>query len=555
MKEPVLIYDCTLRDGTQAEEVSLSVEDKLRIAQRLDSFGIAYIEGGWPGSNPRDAEFFQRVGQLDFEHGRITAFGSTRHARNRVDSDPNLQALLEAGTEVVALVGKSWDLHVDSVLRIEPNQNLDMVRESVTYLKERGKEVIFDAEHFFDGYRSNPEYALEVLKAAQAAGADWLVLCDTNGGNLPSLIGPLTGLLCQQFPRIGIHTHNDCELGVANSVAAVGAGARLVQGTINGYGERVGNANLTSILPLLELKLDYHCVGEKRLQGLAGLAQFVSETANVVLPSSAPFVGRSAFAHKGGIHVNAVLKDQRTYEHTLPEAVGNQRRVLVSDLSGKGNLVYKLREFGDVDPEAVDLEALLGELKRLEFEGYQFEGAEASFRLLVDRVSKEPRAAPFACRGFRVIVDHEPSGQLVSEATVKLSVDGEEEHTAADGNGPVNALDRAIRKALTRFFPEIQGIRLTDYKVRVLDAQSATEAKVRVLVESTNGQQIWTTVGVSSNVIEASWKAINDSLLFGLRLARGQGKPANTAAASLSSAASALEDRLVDPAQLKGRSD
>lgn len=511
----VLIYDCTLRDGTQGENISLSVHDKIRIAQRLDEFGVDYIEGGWPGSNPKDAEFFEQAARMEWAHSKIAAFGSTRHWRNPADQDPNLKALLDARTPTVTLVGKSWDFHVFHALGIELDQNLQIIRESVAYLKEFGKEVVFDAEHFFDGYRANPEYALQVLGAAESAGADWIVLCDTNGGSLPTDIARVTAEVHRSHPHVGIHTHNDSELAVANSLAAIDQGARMVQGTINGYGERVGNANLTSIIPNLELKMGMTSVAGQRLDGLSSLAFFIAETANVALPNTLPYVGRSAFAHKGGIHVSAILKDTRTYEHIEPSTVGNERRVLVSDLSGKSNLLYKIQEFGDINIERLDMNALLREIKKMEYEGYQFEGAEASLKLLVNHFSGGAEE-PFDVRGFRVIVDQVIDGGFISEATVKVQVGDGQEHTASEGNGPVNALDLATKKALARFFPEIEEIHLIDYKVRVLDAKSATAAKVRVLIESTDGHASWTTVGVSTNVIEASWRAIIDSLLYKL---------------------------------------
>ncbi|HXK59965.1 MAG TPA: citramalate synthase [Acidobacteriota bacterium] len=514
-KEKVLVYDCTLRDGTQGENISLSVDDKIHIAQKLDEFGVHYIEGGWPGSNDKDARFFERAKSYQWNNAKIAAFGMTRHWKNPVDKDPNIAALVQAETPVVTLVGKSWDFHVLRALGIELEQNLQIVRESVAYLKSLGKEVVFDAEHFFDGYCANPDYALAVLEAAHNAGADWLVPCDTNGGALPSTITAAVELLARRFPRIGIHTHNDSELGVANTLAAVEAGATMVQGTINGYGERCGNANLCSIMAVLELKMGRETVGRERMKGLTQLAHFVSETANVLLPNNMPFVGRSAFAHKGGLHVSGILRDSRTYEHLEPETVGNTRRVLVSDLSGKSNLTYKLKELTGVDVANVDLNALLEKIKKLEYDGYQFEGAEGSFKLLVHEFTGNSKDL-FQFTGFRVLLDREPDGSLISEATVKVSVDGVYEHTAADGNGPVHAIDRAIKKALARFFPEVEKIHLTDYKVRVLDARSGTAAKVRVLIESTDGQESWTTLGVSHNVIEASWDAIVDSIVYKL---------------------------------------
>jgi 2-isopropylmalate synthase len=416
---------------------------------------------------------------------------------------------------VVTLVGKSWDFHVIRALGIELEQNLQIVRESVGYLKGLGKEVVFDAEHFFDGYHANPDYALAVLEAAHAAGADWLVPCDTNGGSLPSVIMGAMELLSGRFPRLGIHNHNDSEMGVANTILAVEAGATMVQGTMNGYGERCGNASLCSALPILEFKMGRHTVGPEKMKGLTELARFVSETANMVLPNNLPFVGKSAFTHKGGLHVSGILRDSRTYEHMEPTLVGNDRRVLVSDLSGKSNLRYKLEEFGDIDVSKVNLDPLLERIKKLEYEGYQFEGAEGSFKLLVHEFMGQNKDL-FHFKGFRVLLDQEPDGSLISEATVKVSVDGLDEHTAADGNGPVNAIDVAIKKALARFFPEVTRIRLIDYKVRVLDAKSGTAAKVRVLIESTDGHETWTTVGVSGNIIEASWRAITDSIVYKL---------------------------------------
>ncbi len=514
MSQRVLVYDCTLRDGTQGENISLSVADKLRIARRLDEFGVHAIEGGWPGSNPKDAEFFRKAQAMQWRNARLAAFGSTCRWGVPASEDANLRALLEAATPIVTLVGKSWDFHVLRALGVELEQNLQIIRDSVAFMKKHGKEVVFDAEHFFDGHRANPEYARRVLETAGEAGADWLVLCDTNGGALFDEIGAVVERFRRDFPRIGIHTHNDCELGVANTLAAVRAGATMVQGTFNGYGERTGNANLTSILPALELKMGVQTVGAERLRELSALSHFISETANVAIPDNLPFVGKSAFAHKGGIHVNAVLKDSRTYEHVEPERVGNRRRVLVSDLSGRGNLLYKIRELTGREPAAADLAPLLEKLKRLEFEGYQFEGAEASFRLLLhEMVDGAPE--PFECRGFRIMLDQVGDGFL-SEATVRVRVDGTEEHTAAEGNGPVHALDRAVKKALARFFPQVDDIRLIDYKVRVLDARHGTAAKVRVLVETTDGDETWTTVGVSHNVIEASWKAVVDSLRYWL---------------------------------------
>ncbi|MEE8348052.1 MAG: citramalate synthase [Acidobacteriota bacterium] len=514
----VFIYDCTLRDGTQGENVSLSVDDKIHIAEKLDDSGIHYIEGGWPGSNKKDVEFFDRAKDLHWKNSKIAAFGSTRHYKNAVEADPNIAALLEAATPVVTVVGKSWDFHVETALGTTLEENLSMVKDSVAYLKEHGKEVIFDAEHFFDGYAANPKYAKAVIRTARDAGADWVVLCDTNGGNLPSMVGPLVRVLSPEFPYLGIHTHNDCEVGVANSLAAVNEGAHMVQGTINGYGERCGNANLCSIVPTLELKMERDTIGEVNLKGLTSLAYFVSETANMVLPNNLPFVGKSAFAHKGGIHVSGINKDPKTYEHLDPEAIGNSRRVLVSDLSGRSNLLYKIREFGDMDPDDMDLKGVVEHIKELEYQGYQLEGAEGTLKLILNQFGKNQQK-PFEFKGFRVLVDQNHAGQFLTEATVKFSVDGLDEHTAAEGDGPIHALDRAIKKALVRFFPEIEEMHLVDYKVRVLDARKGTAAKVRVLVESRDAHQSWTTIGVSPNIMEASWKALIDSVLHKLLFA------------------------------------
>ena len=514
MSEQVFVYDCTLRDGTQGEEVSLSVADKIRIAQRLDDFGIDFIEGGWPGSNPTDVGFFREAASLKWKKSKICAFGSTRHYKNRVDKDPNLKALIEAQTPVVTIVGKSWDFHVEKALGVTLEENFVLIRESLSYVKAEGKEVVFDAEHFFDGYRHNPEYALRVLSVAQESGADWIVLCDTRGGSLPSLIHEVTREVASRFDRVGIHAHNDCELGVAGTIAAIEGGAIMLQGTVNGLGERAGNANLTSIIPVIDLKMaDRHCVGEEALRQLTPVSHFVGEIANIAVPHNLPFSGNSAFAHKGGIHVSALMKNTRTYEHIDPGTVGNNRQVLISDLAGRSSLHYKLSEFG-LDPASIDLTSLLARIKELAFEGSQFEGADASLKLLV-REFGEHEADPFELTGFRIFID-QVSGEFLSEATVKVAVDGSEEHTAADGNGPVHALDRAIKKAVARFFPQVERIRLIDYKVRVLDAREGTAARVRVLIESTDGDESWSTVGVSHNVIEASWRAIGDSILYKL---------------------------------------
>lgn len=511
------IYDTTLRDGTQGEDVCFSVEDKMMIARKLDELGIDYIEGGWPGSNPRDAAFFKRARHLRLHRARLVAFGSTCHPRHRAEEDPNLRALLEAETPTVTIFGKSWDRHIVNALNTTLERNLELIRDSIAYLKAAGREVIFDAEHFFDGFRANPEYALATLVTAQQAGADVIVLCDTNGGTLTHhLIEMIEAVRPHLHVRLGIHTHNDSDLAVANAIAAVEHGITHVQGTINGYGERCGNANLCSIIPILELKMGYRTIGPERLVRLTSVSHFVSELANLPLRSNQPFVGRSAFAHKAGVHVSAVLKDTSTYEHIPPEAVGNARRVLVSDLSGKSNLLYKAAEMGiDLGTDDDRLRTLLGRLKLLEYEGYQFEGAEGSLRLLLEE-AVHGDCAFFQLETFRVVSERTGDGRLRSVATVRVRVGETVEEVIAQGKGPVLALDRALRKALRTFFPSVNDLRLTDYKVRVLDARRGTAAKVRVLVETSDGEEEWRTVGVSENILEASYQALVDAIRYKL---------------------------------------
>jgi len=517
----VAIYDTTLRDGTQSEGVSFSTEDKLDITRRLDQFGMDYIEGGWPGSNPKDQAFFEAASRMRFEHARLVAFGSTRKASAKASEDANLRALVESKAPCVAVFGKSWDHHVKNALKVALEDNLEMIADSVAYLKDHGLEVVYDAEHFFDGYKANPEYALATLKAAADAGADWLVLCDTNGGSLPGEVGEAFNVVRERFSiPLGAHVHNDGDLAVANSLAAVEHGATMVQGTVNGLGERCGNANLCSIIPTLTLKMGRE-LSIRDLSHLTSLSTFVSETANVAADPRLPYVGRSAFAHKGGVHVSAVMKDATTYEHIRPEVVGNERRVLVSELAGTASILAKMREFG-IDPDKGSGRLVLDRLKEMESEGYQFEGAEASFELLVRRLQDGIRP-PFRLEGFRIFVDVAGSN-VSSEASIKvIDSTGAMEHTAADGNGPVNALDRAVRKALERFYPELRQVRLADYKVRVIDSKDATGAKVRVLIRSTDGERSWTTVGVSTNVIEASLAALLDSMEYKLMLVRNGG--------------------------------
>ncbi|HLH23980.1 MAG TPA: citramalate synthase [Chloroflexota bacterium] len=519
----VLLYDTTLRDGTQWEGISLSVEDKLKIAAKLDEFEIDYIEGGWPGSNPKDIEFFRRVPELGLQHARVVAFGSTRHANRTVDEDPNIRLLVEAATPTVALVSKSWDFHVTEALRITLQQNLDMIHDSVSYLKGLGREVVYDAEHFFDAYKASRDYALETLRVAAAAGADVLVLCDTNGGSLPWEIEEIVRAVgALGLAPLGIHTHNDSASAVANALAAVRAGAVQVQGTINGYGERCGNADLTSIIPNLALKLGYECMAPELVGRLTELAWYVAEVANITPDEHQPFVGKSAFAHKGGIHVSAVMREASTYEHINPTMVGNARRVVVSELAGRSNLLFKAEQFHlDLDERSPEWQRILQRIKDLEFEGYQFEGAEASLELLMKKTIGVYRRL-FELEGFRVTVEKRQDGRPLCEATIKVYVDGEHEHTAAEGDGPVHALDNALRKALLPFYPALADVRLTDFKVRVLEAQDGTAAKVRVLIDSADEDGSWSTVGVSENILEAAWQALVDSIEYGLRRRAGE---------------------------------
>ncbi|MBE9914334.1 citramalate synthase [Paenibacillus donghaensis] len=517
MSKSISIFDTTLRDGTQGEGVSLSADDKLKIAKKLDDLGVHYIEGGIPGSNSKDIEFFKRVQQLGL-NAKITAFGSTRRKDSQADQDANLQRIIESGAQAATLVGKSWDFHVHTALQTTLEENIAMIYDSIAYLKQQGLEVIFDAEHFFDGYKNNPEYAVSVLKKAHEAGADWLVMCDTNGGTLPHEISSIVGTLRSGLPlaNLGIHTHNDCELAVANTLSAVQAGVRQVQGTINGYGERCGNANLCSIIPNLQLKLGYDCIGEERLKQLTGTARYVSEIANVNMPVNQPYVGNAAFAHKGGIHVSAILRDSRTYEHIVPEWVGNKQRVLVSDLAGQSNIVSKAKDMGlDFDAANEQSRKVIDKIKDLEHQGYTFEAADASLELLLREAGGETKEL-FTFESFKMLVEKTAGRPVVSEAFVKLKVAGNHVYTAAEGNGPVNALDNALRKALVQYFPAIKEMHLSDYKVRVLDEKDATAAKVRVLIESRDIHNSWNTVGVSGNVIEASWEALVDSVRYAL---------------------------------------
>jgi len=515
----VQLYDTTLRDGCQGEDVAFTVGDKLRIAERLDEFGVHYIEGGWPGSNPRDADFFEAVRRLTLRGARIAAFGSTRRHGVTCDADQNIRMLLRAQTPVVTVVGRTWDLPVECDLRIPKQANIDIIADTVAYLQARVDEVIFDAEHFFDGYRSAPDYALACVRAAADAGAKLICLCDTRGGSVPGWIAEVTAAAAVAVAApLGIHCHNDGDLAVANTLAAVQAGAVQVQGTINGVGERCGNGNLCSVIANLQLKLGFACVSPQALAGLQTLSHFVDELANREPDKRQPYVGLSAFAHKGGLHVAAVQRQREIYEHIDPESVGNHQRVLLSDLSGRSNIVYKAREFGvDLDAKGPAVAKLLDELKEMENRGYQFEGAEASFELLMQRVL-HGYVRRFRLIGFRVIDEKRVEGELpISEATIMLEgPDGQIEHTAATGNGPVHALDSALRKALTKFFPEIERVTLLDFKVRVLGSERGTGAVVRVLIESGDEHDRWGTVGVSHDLIEASWQALVDSVDYKL---------------------------------------
>jgi 2-isopropylmalate synthase len=518
MSKKIEVYDTTLRDGAQSEDVSFSIEDKLRITEKLDEFGVHYIEGGWPGSSPKETEFFKKAKKLRLKSSTLVAFGSTIRPRHKPSEDHLLKALLEAGTEVITIYGKTWDFHVKEALRCSLDENLRIIYESISYLKKRVSTVFFDAEHFFDGYKRNPEYALKCIKEAESAGADRVILCDTNGGCLPFQISEIVKEVRKVIKvPLGIHAHNDSDCAVANSIAAIQEGVTHVQGTINGLGERCGNANLCSIIPNLQLKLGYECVPDNNLKKLREVSRFVNEIANLRHFKRQPFVGDSAFAHKAGVHVSAILKNPETYEHIRPELVGNSQRVLLSDLAGKSNIIRKAQEFGiKLDPDSPELKELVAILKDLENQGFQFEAAEASFELLMKKHLGLYRKF-FDLLGFRVIVEkRRDEGEPLSEATIMVKVAGHVEHTAATGDGPVNALDNALRKALEKFYPVLKNVKLHDYKVRVLQPGKGTAAKVRVLVESGDAQERWGTVGVSENIIEASWQALVDSIEYKL---------------------------------------
>ncbi|MGB8412613.1 MAG: citramalate synthase [Candidatus Binatus sp.] len=549
----IQVYDTTLRDGCQSEDVSLTVEDKVTIAQRLDDLGFDYIEGGWPGSNDRDAAFFKEIKKIKIRHAKIAAFGSTRRSGVRPAADRNLQLILRTGTQVATVVGKTWDMHVREALRIPLNENLEILNDTIAFLKKNFDEAIFDAEHFFDGYFHNPEYALACLKAVDDAGVTLIALCDTNGGRLPGEIeAAVTAARAAVNCPIGIHCHNDSDVAVANTLAGVRAGAVQVQGTINGFGERCGNANLVSIIANLQLKLGYHCVPPAKLKTMREVSTLVYELANITPFARQPYVGRSAFAHKGGLHVSGIQRNTATYEHVDPELLGNDRRVLLSELSGRANIAYKAKEFGlELDTANDKIAVLLDELKRLEGAGYTFDGADASFELLMLRtlgLAKEH----FNFVSFRVFDDkwHEDRAPFSEAVVVIEGPDGVRTRNSAIGNGPVNALDSALRQALLPYYPNLEAMQLVDYKVRVLDNGAGTEARVRVLIESTDGKRRWGTVGLSSNVVEASWQALVDSIEY--KLHKDNVKP-RAKAASKHNGARPRSARAVENAPARAR--
>lgn len=516
--EKVTIFDSTLRDGAQAEGVSFSVEDKIKIVRALDKLGVSYIEAGNPGSNPKDLEFFERIKSVSLNNAKIAAFGSTRRRGISPSEDGNVQALLGAGTDTVAIFGKSWDFHVTDIINATLQENIEMIYDTISYLKEQGKEVVFDAEHFYDGYKNNPEYALKTLDAAVQAGADCLCLCDTNGGTFPNEIYDITKLVVERFDTvIGVHAHNDCGMAVANSVMAVRAGARHVQGTMTGFGERCGNTNLSTVIPDLQVKLDYRCIPPENMTELTHIAREVSEIANLKLSDREPFVGKTAFAHKGGMHIDGVCKNSKSFEHIDPSLVGNERKFLTSEVAGRTTILSMIQKIApNIEKNSPETTKIIDRLKELEYEGYQFEGAEGGFELVIRKELGKYKPF-FELETFKIIGEHPTEGNTqTATAMIKVSVDGKKEITAAEGDGPVNALDKALRKALEVFYPSLSEVHLTDYKVRVLDSTSATASKVRVLIESSDGDDSWTTVGVSKDIIEASWTALVDSIEYKL---------------------------------------
>jgi len=517
--QEIKLYDTTLRDGSQGEGISFSVTDKIRIAKKLDFLGVHYIEGGWPGSNPKDMEFFKEARRAHFKKSEIVAFGSTRRPKVSPLKDENLKAFLKAKTRSAAIFGKTWDLHVTQVLKTSLQENLHMIKDTVEYLKSKELFVFYDAEHFFDGYIHNREYAMETLRSAVDGGCDVIVLCDTNGGMITDELSIIARAICNEFSNvpIGIHTHNDSAMAVANTLAAVESGCTIVQGTINGYGERCGNADLCSIIPNLQVKMKYRCLPDSKLKELTEVSRYVSEVSNMKQKDNQPFVGRSAFAHKGGVHVNAVMKNPETYEHVKPDLVGNHRRILVSELSGKTSIILRAKELElDLSKDDPKTKKILKMLQNLENQGYYFEAADASFELLMKKALKKYKSV-FSLEGFKVIIEKREDGALISEAAIKVRVNRKEKHTVSEeGDGPVNALDNALRKALTEFYPTLSKMHLSDFKVRVLDEKAGTAAKVRVLIQSQDEKSSWGTVGVSENIIEASWQALVDSVQYKL---------------------------------------
>jgi 2-isopropylmalate synthase len=518
MERKIFIFDSTLRDGAQAESISYSIEDKWKIVLALDELGIDYIEAGNPGSNPKDLEFFNQIKTHQLKQAKITGFGSTRRKGMKVEDDANNQLLLDTDSTVVTIVGKSWDLHVKDVINTSLDENLDMIGETVAFFKKKGKEVIFDAEHFFDGFKSNPKYAFDTLQAAADGGADWLILCETNGGVFPGEVYEITKNMIKKFSLpVGIHCHNDCGMAVANSMMAVEAGATQVQGTFIGFGERCGNANLSTTIPNLQLKKDYECITGDQLIKLTSTARMVAEVSNIPLDNYLPYVGKSAFAHKGGMHVDGVIKVPRSFEHVKPDETGNERRFLMSEVSGRSTILEKIQKVSpELKKNSKQTQSIIDMLKKSEHDGYQFEGAESSFELMIRKHLGKYQPF-FQLESFTIISEQSlKNGNSNSSAIIKVNVDGEEEITASEGDGPVNALDRALRKALEVFYPELKDVHLTDFKVRVLNPEEATAAKVRVLIESTDGKNIWTTVGVSTDILQASCIALVDSIEYKL---------------------------------------
>jgi len=515
--QKVQLYDTTLRDGSQAEGISYSVMDKIRIAQELDKFGIHYIEGGWPGSNPKDREFFEKISKAGLKNSKICAFSMTRRPNIKASLDNNIKALLKSKAQVITIVGKTWDFHVTQVLKTTLNENLEMIKDTISFLVKKGFIVFYDAEHFFDAYKANKDYSLKTLIAAIEAGALSICLCDTNGGSLPSQITSVINEIKAKIKiDLGIHCHNDSGVAIANSLAAVEAGATIVQGTINGYGERCGNADLIPIIANLKIKLKINCITDAALKQIMHLSHFISEISNMRVKNEQPFVGESAFAHKGGMHINAIMKNPLTYEHIDPELVGNHRRILVSELGGKTGILLRAKDLNyDLSKADPQTKKILELVQSLEHKGFQFEAAEASFQLLMQRALKKFNNF-FELEGFKVVIEKIQDKKITSEAVIKLKVNGIREHTAAEGDGPINALDNALRKALKDFYPTLSKMHLSDFKVRVLDEKAGTAARVRVLIQSQDGHDTWNTIGVHENIIEASWQALVDSIEYKL---------------------------------------